>query len=108
MSLVLAESISRGEKLSVHADEIPDYPYLQKSIRIEGDPSAAMQRLKEALAAMEPNTLDGLKITTETCSVLIRPSNTEPIIRLYIETSRDDMAELEEHYLELIRKAVKP
>jgi phosphomannomutase len=39
---------------------------------------------------------------------LIRPSNTEPIIRLYIETSRDDMAELEEHYLELIRKAVKP
>ena len=67
-----------------------------------------MQRLKEALSAMEPNTLDGLKITTETCSVLIRPSNTEPIIRLYIETSRDDMAELEEHYLELIRKAVKP
>jgi len=108
MSLVLAEIISRGEKLSVLADEIPDYPYLQKSIRIEGDPSAAMQRLKEALSAMEPNTLDGLKITTETCSVLIRPSNTEPIIRLYIETSRDDMAELEEHYLELIRKAVKP
>ena len=108
MSLVLGEIISRGEKLSVLADEIPDYPYLQKSIRIEGDPSAAMQRLKEALSAMEPNTLDGLKITTETCSVLIRPSNTEPIIRLYIETSRDDMAELEEHYLELIRKAVKP
>jgi len=108
MSLVLAEIISQGEKLSVLADEIPDYPYLQKSIRIEGDPSAVMLRLEEALSAMEPNTLDGLKITTETCSVLIRPSNTEPIIRLYIETVGDDMAELEEHYLGLIRKAVKP
>ena len=106
MSLVLAEIISQGEKLSALADEIPDYPYLQKSIRIEGDPSAAMLRLEEALSAMEPNTLDGLKITTEACSVLIRPSNTEPIIRLYIETVGDDMAELEEHYLGLIRKAV--
>mgnify|MGYP001424830317 FL=1 len=106
MSLVLAEIISQGEKLSALADEIPDYPYLQKSIRIEGDPSAAMQRLEEALSAMEPNTLDGLKITTEACSVLIRPSNTEPIIRLYIETAGDDMAELEELYMGLIRKAV--
>ena len=106
MSLVLGEIISQGEKLSALADEIPDYPYLQKSIRIEGDPSAAMLRLEEALSAMEPNTLDGLKITTEACSVLIRPSNTEPIIRLYIETVGDDMAELEEHDLGLIRKAV--
>ena len=108
MSLVLGEIISQGEKLSVLVDEIHDYPYLQKSIRIEGDPSAAMLRLEEALSAMEPNTLDGLKITTEACSVLIRPSNTEPIIRLYIETVGDDMAELEEHYMGLIRKAVKP
>jgi phosphomannomutase len=108
MSLALAEIISRGEKLSTLADEIPDYPYLQKSIRIDKDPSAVMLRLEEDLAAMEPNTLDGLKITTESYSVLIRPSNTEPIIRLYIETTGDDMSELEEHYAGLIRKAMKP
>jgi phosphomannomutase len=57
---------------------------------------------------MEPNTLDGLKITTDTCSILIRPSNTEPIIRLYIETVGNDMADLEEHYMGLISKAMKP
>ena len=108
MSLVLAEIISGGEKLSVLADEIQDFPYMQKSIRIDDDPSAVMLRLEEALARMEPDTLDGLKITTESYSVLIRPSNTEPIIRLYIETTRDDMAELEEHYMGLIRKAMKP
>jgi phosphomannomutase len=108
MSLVLAEIISGGEKLSLLADEIPDYPYMQKSIRIDGDPSAVMLRLEEALARMEPDTLDGLKITTESHSALIRPSNTEPIIRLYIETVGNDMADLEEHYMGLIRKAMKP
>lgn len=108
MSLVLAEIISQGEKLSVLADEIPDYPYLQKSIRIEGDTTTVMLRLKDALARMEPDTLDGLKITTEGHSALIRPSNTEPIIRLYIETVGDDMAELEERYMGLIGKAIKP
>jgi len=108
MSLVLAEIISGGEKLSDLADEILDYPYMQKSIRIDGDPSAVMRRLEEALARMEPDTLDGLKITTESYSVLIRPSNTEPIIRLYIETVGNDMADLEEHYMGLIRKAMKP
>ena len=108
MSLVLAEIISQGEKLSVLANEIPDYPYLQKSIRIEGDTSAVMLQLKDALSRMEPDTLDGLKITTESHSALIRPSNTEPIIRLYIETVGDDMAELEENYMGLIRKAMKP
>jgi len=108
MSLVLAEIISGGEKLSLLADEIPDYPYMQKSIRIDGEPSAVMLRLEEALARMEPDTLDGLKVTTESHSVLIRPSNTEPIIRLYIETVGNDMADLEEHYMGLIRKAMKP
>ena len=108
MSLALAEIITCGEKLSTLADDIPEYPYLQKSIRIDKDPSVVMLRLEEDLSAMEPNTLDGLKITTESYSVLIRPSNTEPIIRLYIETTGDDMSELEEHYAGLIRKAMKP
>ena len=59
-----------------------------------------MLRLKDALASMEPDTMDGLKITTDSYSVLIRPSNTEPILRLYIETAGGDMAELEERLQE--------
>jgi phosphomannomutase len=66
-----------------------------------------MLRLKDALAKMEPDTLDGLKITTDSYSVLIRPSNTEPILRLYIETAAGDMKELEERYQEIIRRAMK-
>jgi len=107
MSLAIAEVISRGEKLSTLADEIPDYPYKQISIRLNEDPAGVMLRLKDDLARMEPNTLDGLKITTDSYSVLIRPSNTEPILRLYIETAAGDMAELEERYEMIIHRAMK-
>jgi phosphomannomutase len=106
MSLALGEIISQGEKLSTLADKIPDFPYKQTSIRINENPAGVMLRLKDALASMEPDTMDGLKITTDNYSVLIRPSNTEPIIRLYIETARGDMAELEERFKKIIHQAM--
>jgi phosphomannomutase len=106
MSLAIAEIISKGEKLSTLADGIPDYPYKQISIHLNEDPAGVMLRLKDALAGMEPDTLDGLKITTDSYSVLIRPSNTEPILRLYIETVGGDMADLEERYGKIIRQAM--
>lgn len=107
MSLALGEIISEGEKLSTLADQIPDYPYKQISICLSEEPVEVMLRLKDALARQEPDTTDGLKITTESHSILIRPSNTEPILRLYIETAMDDMKELEERYLQIIHKAMR-
>jgi phosphomannomutase/phosphoglucomutase len=107
MSLALGEIISQGEKLSELADAIPDYPYLQKSIQLKENPADVMQRLKERLAEQNPDTTDGLKITTEGHSILIRPSNTEPIIRLYVETTGSDLKELEEKYEAIIRNAMK-
>ena len=106
MSLAIGEIVSQGEKLSLLADEIPDYPYKQKSIRLKEDPAGVMLRLKDAFAGQEPDTMDGLKITTDSYSILIRPSNTEPILRLYIETVGGDMLELEERFEKIIRKAI--
>jgi len=107
MSLALAEIVSSGEKLSDLADMIPDYPYKQTSIHLKEDPAAVMLRLTDSLSSLEPDTTDGLKITTDSYSVLIRPSNTEPIIRLYIETTRGDMKDLEEQYKKIIHQAMK-
>lgn len=106
MSLAIAEIISSGEKLSELADEIHDCPYMQLSIHLKEDPAAVMQRLKEALAREEPDTTDGLKMTTDSYSILIRPSNTEPILRLYIETTGSDMKELEARYEQIIYQAM--
>lgn len=107
MSLAIGEIMSQGEKLSELADAIPDYPYLQKGIRLNEDPKDVMLRLKERLAEQNPDTTDGLKITTEGYSILIRPSNTEPIIRLYVETTGSDLKELAEKYEAIIRDAMK-
>ncbi len=107
MSLALGEIISKGEKLSDLANQIPDFPYLQKSIRLNEEPSRVMLRLKDELAREEPDTTDGLKITTESYSVLIRPSNTEPLLRLYIETTGGDVESLEKRYLQVIRKSMR-
>ena len=107
MSLALGEIISNSEKLSDLVDQIPDYPYLQRSIKVNEDPDAIMQRLKDVLARFEPDTTDGLKITEEDYSVLIRPSNTEPLIRLYVETTGMNPKDLAEHYEKMIRKAFR-
>ncbi|MGA9098170.1 MAG: phosphoglucomutase [Methanotrichaceae archaeon] len=107
MSLALGEIISEDKKLSEIADEIPDYPYVQRSIRIKEDPSGVMIRLKEQLADLNPDTLDGLKISTDSYSVLIRPSNTEPILRLYIETTGSDLNDLGDRYEHMIKAAMK-
>ncbi|MHC1632148.1 MAG: phosphoglucomutase [Methanotrichaceae archaeon] len=108
MSLALGEVISEGQKLSELADQIPDYPYVQQSIRINQNPSEVMKQLEKRLASLEPDTTDGLKATADTYSVLIRPSNTEPLIRLYIETTTDNLKDLAEKYENLIKDAVKP
>lgn len=107
MSLAIGEIIAEGQKLSELADEIPDYPYVQRSIRLKEDPAGVMIRLKEMLADMSPDTTDGLKITTDSYSVLIRPSNTEPLLRLYIETAGGDLKGLADRYEHMIKDAMK-
>ncbi len=108
MSLMLAEIVSE-ERLSVLADEIPDYPYVQRSIRV-GDMSsvqAIMDRLLAKLAHLEPDTRDGIKIIREDQSILIRPSNTEPLIRLYVESIEDDVKDVADKFEDLILNAMR-
>ncbi len=107
MSLALGEILAEGKKLSELANEIPDYPYVQKSIRLKEDPADVMLRLKERLADMNPDTLDGIKIVTDSYSVLIRPSNTEPILRLYIEAQGSDLKDLISRYEGIIKEAMR-
>ncbi|MDM7913453.1 MAG: phosphoglucomutase, partial [Methanotrichaceae archaeon] len=83
------------------------YKRQQKGIRLKEDPANVMIRLKERLSEGKPDTTDGLKITTDGYSILIRPSNTEPLIRLYVETSGKDMKELTERYETIIKEAMK-
>jgi phosphomannomutase len=106
MSLALGEILSQGERLSQLADAIPDYPYIQKKIKLDTDPAHVMASLGIKLAHLHPDTTDGLKIVTETSSVLIRPSNTEPLIRLYVETMEHNLDDLVQKYERLVRETM--
>jgi phosphomannomutase len=49
--------------------------------------------LKSAFAHEKLNDIDGLRIDREECWALVRPSGTEPIMRLYVESPSLETAE---------------
>ncbi|HOT07553.1 MAG: putative phosphoglucosamine mutase [Methanosaeta sp. PtaB.Bin039] len=108
MSLAIAQVISGGERLSRLADGIADFPYQQKGIRLPAGASTdqVMARLLEQLSDRNPDTTDGIKIVTDSYSVLIRPSNTEPLVRLYVETCGADLPVIMREYESLVIEAL--
>ena len=49
-----------------------------------------MVNLEKIITDVETNTIDGIKAEFEDGSVLIRPSGTEPIIRIYCEATTEN------------------
>ncbi len=86
-ALILDLMAKTGQTISELLGELPKY-YLQKA-KVECRDNLkekAMQKLIEQTRTLETNTLDGVKIYFEDkSSILIRPSGTEPICRLYAE-----------------------
>ncbi len=94
--LVLEMMAASGKKISELRDEIPFYVMLKDKVeatseeahRIVGD-------LRRRYAGENINTLDGLKIQFAGSSVHLRPSNTEPVIRIMAEaTTREEAVRL--------------
>ena len=111
MSSKLAEILSQSkEKLSSLVDNIPEYTYYSEYFECpENIKFDVMEKLKEEMSKLEYeiNLKDGVRISTDDWMVLIRASNTEPLIRMYIETSIDNLDELKEAYKKKITDAIK-
>jgi len=94
-SLKIAEVLSkRGEKLSEIVDSLPKYPRIP--IRNYECPDERKFRVVEELArefaemGYETITIDGVKIVEDEGWFLVRPSNTQPLIRLTVEAKNDE------------------
>jgi phosphomannomutase len=72
--------------------------------RISGDPKAKIQELAETFRDGKINWLDGVSVTYDDWHFNVRPSNTEPLLRLNLEAkAKPLMEEKRDQILEIIR-----
>jgi phosphomannomutase/phosphoglucomutase len=86
-ALILNIMARTGKKLSELIEELPEYFIEKAKIECREEiKQEVLQRLIEQTKGLKTNTLDGVKIWfKDGSSILIRPSGTEPIYRIYAE-----------------------
>ena len=102
----LLEIMAGGKKLSEMAKSVPTYFNSKTKVGCH-DPKAIMEKLKAEVntGQMKVDTTDGVKIWYEDGWVLIRPSGTEPIIRIFAESRTNERAvELMNNGVQLVEK----
>ncbi len=95
IALFLTHLAQNGRSVSVLRQTYPDY-HMSKT-KIDRSPDIDLEKIFEALKHNyrneQINTEDGLKIDFESGWVHLRPSNTEPVIRVYSESRSAVIAE---------------
>jgi phosphoglucosamine mutase len=88
-----ATAIAGKQKISELVDEIPKYPLLRGSIPGE---CSSISDLEVALKGMKPkevSNIDGVKLSFDDGWLLVRPSGTEPKVRLTAEAKSSERAQ---------------
>jgi len=82
----------------------PNYIIIKNKIQLTKDMNIEeiLHQIVQKYASYNPNTMDGVKIDFESGWVHLRPSNTEPIIRIYAEAPTESEAKkLQSYFLNL-------
>lgn len=86
VALILSGLRARGDTLSEWNASIPDYVLLKESAPIAGlSVPEVLSRLRAHFASAVADTQDGLKLLFADSWLHVRPSGTEPIVRLMAE-----------------------
>lgn len=106
-SLVIMEMLSKKKaKLSDLLKQLEAKYFISGEIntRISGDPQAKMQELAGMFSDGKVEWLDGVSVTYGDWHFNVRPSNTEPLLRLNLEAkSKALMEDKRDQILEIIR-----
>jgi phosphomannomutase/phosphoglucomutase len=108
-ALVLQIMTKTGKKLSRLIGELPQYFIEKDKVECkEKLKEKVLQKLISETKGMNVNTIDGVKIWfKDKQSILIRPSGTEPIYRLYAEADTEQKAQnLVKQYKLKLKKTV--
>lgn len=95
VALFLTHFCNSNLKMTEFRDQYPQYTMAKKKIQLQKgiDVDGILNTLHDKYKAdFETNTLDGLKIYIDKEWVHMRKSNTEPIIRIYAESTNQDSA----------------
>ncbi|KJE49693.1 MULTISPECIES: phosphoglucosamine mutase [Acidiplasma] len=105
MSLMLNLLACENKKISELLREIPKYYMVKKSVPRKYDWDVIKNKLLDALGNKKTDLLDGIKIYEDSGWVLIRPSGTEKILRIFTESKNEKTAmDLNEKYINIINK----
>jgi phosphomannomutase len=106
-ALLVLELLSAKEKrMSELLAPLRERYFISGEINSEvSDPDAKMRELAEAYADAEVSWLDGVSVDYPDWHFNVRPSNTEPLLRLNLESlvSPEHMAQMRDEVLALIR-----
>ncbi|MDO9098345.1 MAG: phosphoglucosamine mutase, partial [Candidatus Methanoperedens sp.] len=101
----LVEIVEKEGKFSKLLDSIPEYPVKRGSFPCR-DKKNAMAEVARKLGELgEINALDGLQVYLDEGWILVRPSGTEPTIRITVE-SANKCDELFNRASEIVRRAI--
>ncbi|MDD3725865.1 MAG: phosphoglucosamine mutase [Candidatus Ratteibacteria bacterium] len=96
MALILEYMAYREREISEIIEEMPVYVLLKRKVEVSDKRMAAeiVEKIKKAASEKEQMNLeDGIKIIRQDGWVHIRPSGTEPIVRIYVEGKSKEIAE---------------
>ncbi len=96
MAQVLDAMAATGKSVAELKADIPSYEIHKTKVAIDRDKVPTLYaKLKEKYADAEHGTMDGLRLDWSDKWMLVRPSNTEPIVRAIAEaTTMEDAKEL--------------
>lgn len=94
IALFLTFMAKTGKKCSEIRSQYPAYTISKNKIELQPNMNVPeiMQKMAAKYADYEVNTIDGVKIDFPDSWVHLRPSNTEPIIRIYAEAQSEEHA----------------
>jgi phosphomannomutase/phosphoglucomutase len=110
LAKVLEILARHGKPMSALLAEIPAYSNVKTSVRYPpAQRDAILARLKDLASNLRVEEIDGIKVHYDDGWVLVRPSGTEPIFRIFAEARTEARAAaLAKEGETLLRKAIGP
>lgn len=109
VALMLEIMAKTGKTLSQLVDELPKYHVVKAKVECANNlKPKVLDRLLEETGKYKRLTLDGVKLFIDSGSVLIRPSGTEPIFRVFSEAKTGAKAKsLSKLGMKLLKELIK-